>query len=108
MNQNLPGRSLDEWDQNVLYDCLGHSTRQSILRLLQNQDAPLHLADLARDLAARERKETGDATDPLKLYTELYHCHVPKLVDADLADYNEERRTVTATAAPSHREMADL
>lgn len=110
MSRHLDHRSTIEGDEDVSLDCLGHPTRRSILTLLQDQDVPIHLADLARDLAAKDAptRDEGDATDPIDLYMMLYHCHIPKLADADLVRYDQERRTVTVTAASPHRETAAL
>lgn len=110
MSRHLDHWSTNEEDQNVSLDCLGHPTRQSILTLLRDQDVPIHLADLARDLAAKDTltQDKRDATDPIDLYMMLYHCHIPKLADADLVHYDQERRTVTVTAASPHWETAAL
>lgn len=107
MSRYLHPQSVEERDQDIVPDCLEHPIRQSILRLLRNQDVPMHLADLARDLAARNiekvsTRDDSDARDPTQLYTMLYHCHIPKLADADLVSYDQEQRTVTV-AAPSPR-----
>lgn len=104
MSRHLHRESSREHDRDILPDSLEHPTRQSILTLLRDQDVPMHLADLARDLAAKDIEKTGtndrrDTIDPKQLYAMLYHCHIPKLADADLVSYDQEQKTVRVTAA---------
>ncbi|WP_425607567.1 DUF7344 domain-containing protein [Natrinema zhouii] len=58
------------------------------------------LADLADEIAARE-KETSitdiPAEEVKRIYMPLYHTHIPKLEEADLVHYKQERDTVTLT-----------
>lgn len=55
------------------------------------------LADVAAELAAREQPTTTaepDWDNIKRIYIALYHCHVPKLEDAGLVEFNMARRTV--------------
>lgn len=60
---------------------------------LRNYEGPITLADLADEVAVRENEKTLTeipATEVKRIYLSLYHSHVPKLEDADIADYSQD------------------
>lgn len=79
-----------------LFDTLSHSRRRRVLSLLLEHGS-LPLADLADEVATRERDETIAEIPPadvLDVYTSLYHVHVPKLEAASLVEYSQSRDEV--------------
>lgn len=58
------------------------------------------LADMADEIAVWEN-DTGisniSAEEVKRVYISLYHTHVPKLADADIVEYSQERDSVTMT-----------
>lgn len=55
------------------------------------------LADVADELAVRENEpETTDisAEEVTRIHTSLYHAHVPKLADAKIVEYGQDRDLV--------------
>lgn len=76
--------------------------RRRLLRRLLAADGPVAVADLARDVVARERdadaREVPDAAVE-GCRVQLHHVHLPKLADADYLRYDEDRTTVASTAA---------
>ncbi|TYL37208.1 DNA-binding protein [Natronococcus pandeyae] len=59
------------------------------------------LADLADELAVKEHGMTIDgipADAVTEIYLSLYHCHVPKLVDANIVEYDQDQDLVSITA----------
>lgn len=82
-------------------ETLSNEQRQLALAILRTQDQPLALADLAEDIARAQQPDP--AADPdyeavRRLRLNLYHTHVPKLVDAGLVTYNARQRTVRYAA----------
>lgn len=72
--------------------------RRALDRLAEH--AQLTLPDLADELAALEHGtpvQDVPAEDVTRTYFDLYHRHVPKLCDADLARYEQERDLVAIT-----------
>lgn len=95
-----------------LADLLAEPHRRLALQVLSEGTAPLALADLATEIAAREEDEpayTVDQDRTKRVLVSLYHCHIPKLSDAGVVDYDATRRTVelsdTGQSAPMRREM---
>lgn len=80
---------------DVLFDVLAHRRRRYTLECLCDGQTPMALADLAREVSARERgtavPEIPDAVVK-RTYRSLSHSHVPKLADADIVEYNRERK----------------
>lgn len=92
-----------------IFECLAHSRRRSALESLSEATGPLALADLAMDVTDREtetlRAEMDEETVK-RVYMSLYHTHVPKLTDADLAEYDQERDEVALIDYPAELESA--
>ncbi|WP_143117672.1 DUF7344 domain-containing protein [Halomicrobium zhouii] len=81
----------------MLYECLSHSRRRSILRCLRDTEKPLALADLAADVAHLEMEAPKSEVDPeevKKIHLTLYHNHVPKLEEFGLVQYDPRNETV--------------
>lgn len=82
------GDSLDD-----VFELLASERRRHALRCLHEFDDPLALADLADEVAARENDApitelSGETVK--RVYTSLYHTHVPKLAAANLVRYDQE------------------
>ena len=75
-----------------------HPHREGLIRHLQGRDAPVHLADLARELARQVALDGGERqgikTDALPIYAMLYHDHAPRLADAGIVEFDREEKTV--------------
>lgn len=85
---------------NTIFEVFAHHRRRYALRELHRHERPMALADLADEIAVREN-ETAltdiPAEEVQQIYLTLYHTHIPKLEDADLVDYDQERDTVAPT-----------
>lgn len=90
-----------------LFRLLANGRRRRALRCL-SEHGTLTLADLADEVAVREQEASIDqipAEDVKRVYMSLYHSHVPKLVDADLAEYDQEADTVALAAGAERVEQ---
>lgn len=96
-----------------LSDLLADPQRRLALEILSEATAPLALADLATEIAAREEDQPAHTVDQdraKRVLISLYHSHMPKLSDAGVLAYDETRRTAELTetdqSARVRRKMA--
>jgi hypothetical protein len=79
-----------------VYGVLGHSRRRYLCYSLLG-DTQWSLTDLATRIAAWENEiSTDEVTEPQRkrVYVSLYHTHVPKLVDKDVIEFDDEEETI--------------
>ncbi|NIB98363.1 hypothetical protein [Halobacterium sp. R2-5] len=87
----------DSLPRDDVYALLASERRRYVLSVLREHES-LSLPDLADEVALREH----DAPLPqvpedavLQVYLSLWHVHVPKLTDADVVAYDQDRDIVT-------------
>lgn len=99
---------MGESDADDLMKVLANERRRQTLRALWDADGAVSLADIADEIARRERASAGDAPgDSERVQIALYHVHLPKLADAGLVmvlDGDEWTRMIF-TAAPETRDL---
>lgn len=91
-------------DVDTVLETLADERRRHVLRCLCDGNAPITFADLADEVAARDREhETGveaiSGEERERIHLSLYHVHVPKLVDAGLVTCEQDRNRVDTVAA---------
>lgn len=80
------------------FELLAEQRRRLLLEVMRTYAEPLTLPDAAEEVAVRE---TGrpvpniPAERVAEIYTSLYHDHLPRLVDAGLLEYDQERDLVS-------------
>lgn len=82
------------------FAALASERRRTVLRCLQTADAPVAMADLARDVVARERDaHARDVPEEAieRVYVSLHHVHLPKLADEGYLRYDDNRTSVVLT-----------
>lgn len=82
---------------NTIFNVIAHHRRRYALRELQRHEKPMALADLADEIAVRENEAAITdipAEEVKRIYMSLYHTHIPKLAEASLVHYDQERDTV--------------
>ena len=83
------------------FGLLADRRRRLLLSVMRTYGEELTLPDAAEEVAVRE---TGcqvpniSAERVHEIYLSLYHDHLPRLVDAGLLDYDQERDLVTPRA----------
>ena len=85
-------------DTDALFDVLSDSRRRFVLACLQEYATPMALGDVADELAVWEHDApiTDVPADAVRsIYASLYHRHVPKMVDAGIVEYSQERDALT-------------
>lgn len=87
---------------DVLFDVLSDSRRRFVIACLREYATPMALGDLADELAIWEYDaEITEipAAEVTSIYASLYHTHIPKMADAGVVEYSQERDAVTLAAS---------
>ena len=80
-----------------VFGILKNQRRRRVLRMLQEADGTTTLSDLAEQIAAWENdKEIKQisSSERKRVYVGLYQCHLPKMDDMGVIDFNKPRGTV--------------
>lgn len=79
-----------------IYSLLAVRRRRYVLYCLYLYANPIGLPDVARQVTEWEYGVPEDELfdERLEIYTSLYHCHVPKLDDADVVAYSRTEDVV--------------
>lgn len=84
-----------------VFSLLGDQRRRLLLAVMRNYGEAVTLPDAAEEVAARETGHTVrniSAEHVTEVYLSLYHDHLPRLVDAGLLEYDQERDLVAPAA----------
>lgn len=95
----------DDLSLDVVYDLLANQRRRNVLRCLKDHTQAIAMVDLAEGVAFRENEETLSEIPKetvQTIATSLYHTHLPKLADAGVVEYEQDRDLVRVS------EPADL
>lgn len=82
---------------NTILGALAHQRRRYALQCLGEYENPMALADLADEVAVRENEVSLpeiSAEQVKRIYLSLYHAHIPKLEEAALVQYRQDRDQV--------------
>jgi len=77
-----------------LFELLKNPRRRAVLRFLESTDGNATLSELAEHIAAQENDievQQLNAYQRKRVYVALYQCHLPKMDDADIVDYDQDR-----------------
>jgi len=88
------GRTLPK---SVIFEILSADRRQEVLRYLDETGETANLGELAEHIASIECDcEVGQLSSQQRkrTYVGLYQCHLPKMADAGVIDYNSDRGTI--------------
>ncbi|WP_135828085.1 DUF7344 domain-containing protein [Halorussus halobius] len=91
-----------ELSRDLVFDVLKNRRRRYALHYLRRADGTVQLSELAEQVAAWENDITVDAisaAERKRVYTALYQSHLPKLDDAGIVDYNQNRGIVELSEA---------
>jgi hypothetical protein len=79
---------------DVMFEVLKNERRRFVLKHFDEHDGPVALGDLAEHVAAKEndkpRRELTSG-ERKRVYVGLYQCHLPKMDDANIVDFNRNR-----------------
>ena len=79
---------------DVIFEILRNRRRQLVLEFLREQEGTITIGELAEHIAAIENDTTVrqlNAQQRKRVYIGLYQCHLPKMDDVDVIDFNQSR-----------------
>lgn len=82
-----------------VFEILKNKRRRETLHYLRDNDGQATLSDLAEHIAAIENDTTVKlitSSQRKRVYVGLYQCHLPKMNDMDVIDFNQNRGTIEA------------
>jgi hypothetical protein len=85
---------------NTVFDILASPRRRFALLYLHEHSRSIAIADLIREISVNQHEVAKNEVpeEVLKQETTLvHHCHLPKLLDANLVAIDSDRKTVRAT-----------
>ncbi|EMA27174.1 DUF7344 domain-containing protein [Haloarcula japonica] len=85
---------------DVIFEILKNSRRREVLHFLRERGEQVSLGELAEHVAAIENETTTDAltsSERKRVYVGLYQCHLPKMDDIGVVDFNQDRGHITLT-----------
>ena len=101
-NDDEETAEVEKLSRDLVFDVLKNRRRRYALHYLRRMDETVQLSELAEQVAAWENDTTVDAisaAERKRVYTALYQSHLPKLDDAGIVDYNQNRGIVDLSTA---------
>ena len=92
---------------DLIFGILKNGRRRRVLKYLRDADGEVTLSDLAEHIAAIENDTTPKqltSSQRKRVYVGLYQCHLPKMDDAGVVDYNQARGLIEPTDRMVHFE----
>ncbi len=80
-----------------IFEILKNSRRRQTLRFLYENEGKTTLSEVAEHIAAIENDTTVKAISSAqrkRVYVGLYQCHLPKMDDTDVIDFEQNRGTI--------------
>lgn len=93
---------------DLIFGILKNGRRRRVLKYLQETEGEVTLSDLAEHIAAIENDTTPKqltSSERKRVYVGLYQCHLPKMDDAGVIEYNQARGLIRPTAQSEHFEQ---
>lgn len=94
-NRDVDSTGDSRGDADV-FRVLRNRRRRYVLYRLKTSKTPMALADLADELVRWETDTSPSAVQDMRerVYTSLYHCHLPELANKGLIDFDTDRNLV--------------
>jgi hypothetical protein len=84
-------------NKDEMFDLLKNSRRRSTIRYLREHGGNAELRDVAEHIAAEENDTTVrqlSSDQRKRVYIGLYQCHLPKMDDLGVIEYDKNRGTI--------------
>ncbi len=94
-------QSAEPLSLDLVFEVLKNERRRRVLKFLADKDETVSLSDLAEHIAAIENGKSEAALssqERKRVYVGLYQCHLPKMDDTNVIDFNGDRGTVALGA----------
>ena len=108
--EKIPPHDATAEQMNRLFGLLTDRRRRYVLKRLQTANQPISLEELVADISAWEDTpppETSPTDRVNEVTVSLQHCHLPKLADAGLIEYDRSTKNVTYTDHPQVEALVD-
>lgn len=82
---------------DVTFEILKNRRRRLVMKYLRTVDGTVSIGEVAEHIAAIENDTTVhqlDAQQRKRVYIGLYQCHLPKMDDADVVQYDQNRGNI--------------
>lgn len=87
-----------ELSLDIIFEMLRNRRRQLVLEYLREHDETVTIGELAEHIAAIENDTTVrqlNAQQRKRVYIGLYQCHLPKMDDVDVIEFNQSRGRIS-------------
>lgn len=85
------------FNTDEIFEVLSNQRRRRLIYLLYDTSEPMHLGDLARQIATAEEGAPVNEEQYKRLYISLYQTHIPKLEEYGIVEYDPESKQVRLT-----------
>ncbi len=88
----------EELSLDIIFEMLRNRRRQLVLEYLREKDDTVTIGELAEHIAAIENDTTVrqlNAQQRKRVYIGLYQCHLPKMDDVDVVEFNQSRGRIS-------------
>lgn len=90
--------------KGVIFEVLKNERRRRTIRYLREADGVVTLGEVAKHIAALENDkdvEQVNYAERKRVYVGLYQCHLPKMDDMGIVDFNKARGRIELTEEAS-------
>jgi hypothetical protein len=97
--------TVPELSVDVIFEVLKNERRRRVIEYLRTHEGPAELGAVAEHIAALENdKEEAAITyaERKRVYVGLYQCHLPKMDDMGVVDFNRARGRIELTEQTHH------
>ena len=87
----------DPLSLDLVFEVLKNERRRHVLAYLKDNPGTVSLSDIAEHIAAIENNKSVQALssqERKRVYVGLYQCHLPKMDDTDVVDFDGNRGTI--------------
>lgn len=98
--ENEPAEDAELLSKDVVFELLTSPRRRAVICYLKSVGGEATRGELADQLAAAEYRIDPDevsAQQRKRVYISLYQVHLPRMADAEVIEYDEDRGTVELT-----------
>lgn len=96
--ENAEESASESLSLDIIFEILRNRRRQLVLEFLREEDGTVTIGELAEHIAAIENDTTVrqlNAQQRKRVYIGLYQCHLPKMDDVDVIDFNQSRGRIS-------------
>lgn len=97
----------DQLTLDEIFDILKNKRRRRVIKHLRTTDGPAELGDIAERIAATENDKSVSAItydERKRVYVALYQCHLPRMDEMRIVEFNQSRGLVELTDQASEIE----